>query len=178
MAEEPKSTHKEVRVIPYLPSIARLSAFLIRAKTHAPYFLRVGRPAAFASEVGEATMRGWNKRALVATYGISGLYVIADTAYHVHEAEEGEKMEVFVEKTIFHSLASLLLPSVVIHKIVHIVKDLVEEPKNAIALERWIRPKLHVRVPSIVAMISIPLVIIPIDYGVEHCIEFVKHHIL
>lgn len=123
-----------------------------------PALTQKAKAAAYSSEVGESFRPVIHKKMVRFLYGVSIGYIIVDvTGRSFCVADQGtNKMSYFIFDTLlWHSLASLLLPALAIHKIVALSKKVIckiSSNKKALA---WI--------PAILALSSVPFIIHPID---------------
>ena len=131
-----------------------------------PMLTQKAKSAAYASEVGESFRPVIHKRLIRTLYAISIGYVVVDVAGRSFcVADQGrEKMSYFIFDTLlWHSLASLILPAVLIHKIVKFSKYGVSKitgNKKALA---WI--------PAVLALGSVPFIIHPIDLVTDYSLD-------
>lgn len=99
---------------------------ICRAQKTGTVLLRRFRLTAFTSEVGESLRPIIARWKVDATYGVSWLYVIADVVFKAcaqYKLAPGARMELvrtMVESAIFHSVATMLVPAVLVHSIVHL----------------------------------------------------------
>jgi hypothetical protein len=113
---------------------------------------------AYASEGGVSFKTVLPRYLYLSTWGLSGLYVVADIGIRVHEAPEASKLRVGVDWTIFHTAASMVVPGVVIHYIREAAaKGVAAIPKMPPAGHRWL--------PALFAVASVPFIVHPIDHG-------------
>lgn len=82
-------------------------------------FTGTNRPLAFASEGAVAGKSLLPRYAYLGAWGLSGLAVGSDIINKTLEAQEGKAYQTAGYYTAFHVPASLVLPAVIIHKIVH-----------------------------------------------------------
>lgn len=146
---------------------ARLVAYLARVKAVFVRTLKTNvRMLAYSSDVGEAA------RPLVPSFVVNGAYAIAigyvvsDVAYTGWlEKQRGSSPELVARQTfecaVFQGLASLLIPTVVIHTAVHQSQKLFQRAPTPLA--RW--------GPSVVGLGLIPFMPLA-DPPVEHAVEW------
>jgi fission process protein 1 len=89
------------------------------------------RYLAYTSDVGEAFRPVVSSWVVKSAYGISFAYVGYDVCAHVLQAQKrNEDMtRVFVQRSIFQGLASLLLPAITIHTIVDVTAKQLKNTK-------------------------------------------------
>jgi hypothetical protein len=166
-------SHTEAGMLtPYMPVIIKLVRAMQQKASYYARFVQKAKPLAYASELGELTARGVSTKALIASYGLSIAYVGVDTMIAYNNAPEEEKYKILTEKIVFHSFASLLLPSVVIHRTMHAIQKNMVKPDNMVVLKKYLKPTVIVRLPMILAFVALPFIVIPIDHGVEYIVEF------
>lgn len=146
---------------------ARFAAYLARVKTVFVRTLKSNvRMLAYSSDVGEAA------RPLVPPFVVNGAYVVAigyvvtDVAYTGWlEQQRGSSPELVARQTlecaVFQGLASLLIPTVVIHTAVHQSQKMLQSAPKPLA--RW--------GPSVVGLGLIPFMPLA-DPPVEHMVEW------
>ena len=130
-------------------------------------FLVKGRLAAYTSDVGESVrpvVPSWIVRAC---YGMTWLYVAVDVGYNTSEAYlAGKPNETIartaVHATVFQVIASVLVPSLIIHQAVHMAQHAVHGRIPPGRIATWL--------PSVFGLCLIPL--LPyVDEPCEHLIE-------
>merc|ERR1719210_1762216 len=94
------------------------------------------RYLAYTSDVGESFRPVLKPWMVTATYGISGAYVVADTGLAGYSAhKKGHSAEVVAACTThtatFQLLASLAMPAVIIHTVVHQMQNVCKMPALA-----------------------------------------------
>lgn len=117
------------------------------------------RVLAYTSEFGEAIRPIAHKNIVRGAYGISFAYIGLSIFHTLQHSEE--KSEALKKELVFHSMASLILPAIGVGSVTQGTKFLLKNIKH---------PKIKF-VPSIVGLISIPLMITPIDNTVEHYVN-------
>lgn len=129
-------------------------------------FIKNFKFLAYSNEVGESIRHTFPK--LVApAYALSFGYVFADSFYHIYPTykEKGWTKET-IDKvkfyTTWHSIASMLLPTLVVGGSVKGTKFILQKLKTSVHYIRWIVPTVGIGM--------IPLVVEPIDHSVD---EFV-----
>jgi len=127
------------------------------------------RLTAFVSEVGESIrpLQGVLTWHVNLFYLVSWLYVITDTTVHaVDEANvQGRRRQVarvVLFMSIFHSIATMLIPAVAIHEAVHFAMALL---KRAAA-----SPRIQLWVPTMVGLSLIPAMPI-VDEPLHHVLK-------
>ena len=128
--------------------------------------LTKGRMVAYTSDVGEAmrpAVPGWVVRA---AYGLTWMYVGCDVCYHTAEEHFKGGPPVLVARTAAHAttfqvIASVAVPSFLIHQVVHLTQFALKSAPPSIAT-RWL--------PSLVGLACIPLMPF-IDEPIEHLID-------
>jgi len=139
-----------------------------------PRIIRVGRPLAYSNEVAESFKRShplFDRFFYPALYGIAFGYIGLDIAYGVysHRADGTNAMALkLFDSTLFHGLASVYLPGVIIHQAVHHTTTFVKRRGYT---------NFMTRSPILVGLGLIPLIVPPIDHGVEFRLSrFVRCH--
>lgn len=104
------------------------------------------------------------------TFGIG--YIISDIGYATYKSYPKDKLGTFVDKVGFHALASFLLPGLCIDQIIDRTNNAIRN-KNLRSHFRFIKitPRNLLRLPGIVGLISIPIIIVPIDYIAEKVVK-------
>ena len=140
--------------------VARYLAVLARKSN---YVMKLARPTAYASEVGESFRPLASTLFVNTMYGISFGYVGLDVGFKgYHCKQEGGNTQqikyLCMDQLLWHSMASLAFPGLTIHRIVHFsVKKI--QPKLMLK-----NKKLGRFTPLIVGIGSIPFIIKPIDF--------------
>lgn len=126
------------------------------------------RTLAFASEgavAGEALL----PRVLYyGAWGLSGTAIAADIYNKQDDAPENLKFNTVLYWTAFHIPASLVVPAVIIHRIVHTVEDAVKNPKGM--AKSW-PPRSKAIAPVAAALFSIVPVVPVVDHAAEAIME-------
>jgi mitochondrial fission process protein 1 len=104
-------------------------------------------------------------------YALSLVYVVTDigvrtnTQYRSSNSVEKAAI-VFGDSFVFHSLASMILPALLIHAIVK---------HSSVGIVRYNvfagRQKVREYAPTVLGLASIPFVVGPIDHGVEYVLD-------
>ena len=117
-------------------------------------FVRFARPLAYSNEFGEAFRHTFPK-ILKPMYAISFGYIAADIGVAVAEADPKDRAITLLDQTIWHSIASLVVPGVTVHKTVKVTTKLVKNAAN-----------IHVKriLPVAIGLGIIPLIVHPIDH--------------
>lgn len=122
-----------------------------------PDALRQGpvRLLGYANEVGEAFRPLVPRWVVAASYGVAGAYVSADAAWRSMMPPPGRSPILEAADTVlWQGLASVAVPGFVINRIVHVAGRL-----SPASMLRWS--------PTAAGLASIPLIIKPIDHGVD-----------
>lgn len=125
-----------------------------------------GRAVAYTSDIGESVRPVVPPWVVKACYGLTWMYVAVDVAYNTAEAHlNGGSTELVartaVHATTFQVIASVLVPSLIIHQAVHVAQGLATKlPKGPIAF--WF--------PSAVGLCLIPFMPY-VDEPIEHAID-------
>ena len=146
----------------YVAYLARAKKLLtVKAQVLTKTASAAVRYAAYSSDVGEALRPILTPRWVNATYGLAITYVLGDVSYHgyLEQQRGGDVTRAVVHATTFQLLASLLIPAVLIHQVVHI------SHKGFTKLGRYTKWG-----PSIVGLSCIPLMPL-IDHPVEHAVD-------
>jgi len=116
------------------------------------------RALAYASEVGES-LRPLVKPSVVRyLYGFSWLYVATDVTMKtvaLHHMGRNEMIKEAVDKSMWHSLASILLPAVTIHSVVRTTGHMLPVAMKS--------TRMGLAIPTLVGLASIPFIIPTID---------------
>uniref|UniRef100_A0A7S4AHR1 Mitochondrial fission process protein 1 n=1 Tax=Pseudo-nitzschia australis TaxID=44445 RepID=A0A7S4AHR1_9STRA len=135
------------------------------ASTKAVRSIGSNRPLAFASEgavAGNVLMPRWM---YYGAWGLSGVAIGADITSRTWDAPKDKQWETAAYWTAFHVPASLVVPAVIIHQIVHAAEHSMEHHKYAKRIPARARPFF----PVGVALLSI----IPIVPTVDHVAEMI-----
>eukprot|EP01126_Amoeba_proteus_P051968 TRINITY_DN6246_c0_g1_i8.p1 TRINITY_DN6246_c0_g1~~TRINITY_DN6246_c0_g1_i8.p1 ORF type:complete len:329 (-),score=67.85 TRINITY_DN6246_c0_g1_i8:64-933(-) len=132
------------------------------------------RYAAYTSDVGESFRPLVARRLVQLTYGISWGYVLGDVvwegykaSYQRHEPRD-EVIHTVVHRTIFQSIASMILPAFLIHSQVKLWQKLLGFlPNLSKQTRKW--------VPTGAGLALIPFLPFLIDSPVESSIDWVDH---
>ncbi|CAJ1444034.1 unnamed protein product [Effrenium voratum] len=148
----------------YLPYLARAKRVLIASQ----------RYIAYSSDVGESlrpVLKNWQVNL---TYGIAGAYIVVDTGlagYRKYKQNSSREhiAGAVAHTAVFQSIASLALPAVIIHTVVHQTSHFLDKP----------RFKQHAQLvrygPSVVGLGLIPLMPL-LDHPCEHAIDSLFDH--
>lgn len=126
--------------------------------------LKVARPLAYSSEVGESTKPVISKGLYRTLWGLSIGYVGFDTASHMHDLSEQQgctnqlMVKSAADNLIWHTGASLVAPALAIKGVVTVAKKTI---KAAITKPN---PRLIQICPPLLGLVSIPLIVHPIDH--------------
>ncbi|KAF9204170.1 hypothetical protein BGZ49_005616 [Haplosporangium sp. Z 27] len=143
---------------------ARYLAYLARYKS---LFVASSRYLAYSSDVGEAFRPVTAPLFVNAMYGVSFAYVAFDVAYEGYKAKlTGSSNEVIgmtvLKRGIFQTLASLALPAITIHTVVHQSGRLFKNSAN-ITLKKW--------GPTAIGLCVVPALPIMFDHPVETAVD-------
>eukprot|EP00667_Euglena_gracilis_P018999 EG_transcript_20265 len=144
-----KSTDTAVRYAAYIGPVSRFARYL-----------------AYMSDVGEAFRPVINRTFVRLGYAVSWGYCAGDVAYEAYKAHSrhgvqgGELAQLVVERSIFQSVASMLLPAATIHTAVHCTMHLTH---------RW--PRAHKWGPTAAGLALVPLLPVLYDHPVEHALH-------
>ncbi|KAK2581922.1 hypothetical protein KPH14_002377 [Odynerus spinipes] len=135
----------------------------------------------YANEVGEAFRNLIPKYLVWLSYGVSSGYVLADTAdksYRVYKTDASpEKTKRVtlsaVDTLLWQSFASVIIPGFTINRLCAAVTYAQRKTANCALKNPWI--------PTLLGLISIPIIIHPIDNLVEGAMnatfrKWVRHH--
>ena len=128
-----------------------------------PDALRSGavRYLGYCNEVGESFKPLVPRWAYVSTYGVAGTYVAADAAWRSTVPPPGRSALVEGADTlVWQGLASVAVPGFVINRIVWAAAQL--SP-----------PRFRSFAPTAAGLVAIPLIVRPIDQGVEKFMDAV-----
>ena len=120
-----------------------------------------------SSDFGEALRPLTSANFVRSMYGVAFAYVAIDVGlatYREHERSGGDSnrtQRAFVETTTFQLVASITVPTLIIHSAVHGAQGLVKNAQGA--LKRY--------GPSAVGLCIIPILPFTIDSPIEHFIE-------
>jgi len=129
--------------------------------------LKIARPMAYASEVGESFRPIVSRNVVRFLYGISWAYVIVDTGVSTYEVKRfGQEAMQYtcLDKAIWHTFASMLLPAFTIHTIVHQSGNLFKKIFGKTS-------KLGVWLPVALGLCSIPFIIHPLDHLTDYVMD-------
>lgn len=132
--------------------------------------MEASRPAAYASEVGESFRIVSSRKFVYTMYGMSILYVAADTALKTAEAREHGAACMAaraVDTGLWHVSASLVAPALVIHRVVDSTSALMKQE----AVRAVLSPRVLVWTPITVGLCSIPFIIHPIDHFTDYVMD-------
>lgn len=153
----------------------------------APRLMKVLRPLAYASEVGESFRNVVAPKLVKLSYGLSIAYVVGDVGIKVGEIYVDKKIEdenkrnkmimwTFGDQFLFHTSASLIAPAVIIHQTVKRTGQGLEYLKNnkkfmdnqkLTKLTRLFNHKHFRLVPTVIGLCTIPFIIKPIDNATD-----------
>ena len=132
------------------------------------------RYAGYANELGES-FRPIFPKFVVPSYGISFAYVFGDTYDKSCKAKlQAKSMDSnlrtlhvarsAIDTLLWQSLASVVVPGITIHQIVHMTSKLIERQKSVpFGIRRW--------APTLVGLTTIPFIIHPLDNVVHFLLD-------
>jgi len=135
-------------------------------------FLAKGRLIAYTSEVGESFRPVMPLWFVNTAYVVSFAYVGIDIAYDTVTAYLNGDPSILIARTCLHTsifqlLASMALPAIIIHQVVHFTQHQLHRlPKTPYT--RW--------VPTMIGFCCIPLMPL-LDPPIEHAIDATFHHL-
>lgn len=109
-------------------------------------------------------MEPWRESA----WGLSGLSICADVYNKYDDAPPGMKNKTALYWTAFHVPASLVVPALIVHRVVHHAEGIVRDPKG---IARGLPHRARALAPVAAAMISIVPVVPTVDYAAESIME-------
>lgn len=125
------------------------------------------RPLAFASEGAVAGDALLPRSIYYGAWALSGTAILADIYTKQDKAPKDLKLNTAIYWTAFHVPASLVVPAVIIHRIVHAVENSVQ---NANFAKSW-PPRAKALAPVGAALLSIVPVVPAVDYTAEAIME-------
>ena len=125
------------------------------------------RTLAFASEGGVAGKALIPKPVYYGAWGLSGIAIIADIATKMWDAPVEKQQATVLYNIAFHVPASLVIPAVAIHQLVHGLEHSMKNHSYASALP----PRAKTLVPVVGALMSVPVVVPVIDHAAEAVME-------
>ncbi|KAF9217906.1 hypothetical protein BGZ59_008034 [Podila verticillata] len=143
---------------------ARYLAYLARYKT---LFMASSRYLAYSSDVGEAFRPVAGLRFVNAMYGVSFAYVGFDVAYEGYKAKlagasNNEIGMTVAKRGIFQGLASLVMPAITIHTVVHQSGRLFKNAAS-VTLRRW--------GPTAIGLAVVPALPYMFDHPIETMVD-------
>ena len=121
------------------------------------------RPLAFLSEGAVAGKSVLPATLYYGAWGVSGVAIAADITTQVVDAPEDKKLNTGLYYTAFHIPASLVVPAVIIHQVVHLVEKVVKSTS--------LPPRVKPLVPVAAALLSIVPVVPAVDTAAEMLME-------
>ena len=121
------------------------------------------RPLAFLSEGAVAGKSVLPTTLCYGAWGVSGVAIAADITTQVVDAPEDKKLNTGLYYTAFHIPASLVVPAVIIHQVVHLVEKVVKSTS--------LPPRVKPLVPVAAALLSIVPVVPAVDTAAEMLME-------
>lgn len=154
----------------YMAYAARMKLLILKAEIKIAV-IQGARYVAYSSDVGESLRPVVKPWMVNATYGIAGAYIIGDVAFAGYKTHSAGHSSEVVAATVaytatFQSIASLALPAVIIHTVVHQAQHALDKPTFA-SMPRLVRFG-----PSAIGLALIPGMPL-IDPPCERAIEFV-----
>eukprot|EP00457_Paulinella_chromatophora_P018829 gb/GEZN01020269.1/.p1 GENE.gb/GEZN01020269.1/~~gb/GEZN01020269.1/.p1 ORF type:complete len:213 (+),score=15.65 gb/GEZN01020269.1/:23-640(+) len=125
------------------------------------------RPLAFASEGAVAADSLIPRFAYYGAWALSGIAVVADITNRTWDAPPERRPSVALYHTLFHIPASLVLPAVIIHQVVHTTQHAVSHR----AMFQSLSPRTKAIIPVAAALASIIPVVPIVDHSVEYIME-------
>jgi len=125
------------------------------------------RALAFASEgavAGEAIIP---RSAYYGLWGLSGLAILGDITTKTSHAEEEKRVNTAIYNTVFHIPASLVVPALIIHRVVHGIEYSVNNHSYA----RKLPARARALLPVLGALVSIFPIVPCVDYAAERVLE-------
>ncbi|KAF9575324.1 hypothetical protein BGW38_008238 [Lunasporangiospora selenospora] len=143
---------------------ARYLAYLGRYRN---LFIASSRYLAYSSDVGEAFRPVTSKVFVNSMYGVSFAYVGFDVVYEGYKAkmagaDDAVVRNTVIKRTVFQGLASLVLPAVTIHTVVHQSAKLFKSSANA-TLKRW--------GPTAIGLMVVPALPYMFDHPIETVVD-------
>jgi len=126
------------------------------------------RPLAFASEGAVAGESILPRVAYYGAWSLSGAAICADIYNKQDDAPEHLKTNTVIYWTTFHLPASLVVPALMIHQIVHAVEHAVQNPKGM--AKSW-SPRIKTAAPVAAALLSIIPIVPVVDAAAEAIME-------
>ena len=127
------------------------------------------RPLAFASEGAVAGDKILPRVAYYGAWGLSGAAICADIYNKQDDAPDELKFNTALYWTTFHIPASLVVPALIIHRVVHTVEQALENPKSNML--KSLPPRAKAMAPVGAALLSIIPVVPAVDYAAESIME-------
>lgn len=123
------------------------------------------RTLAFASEGGVAGKNLISKPVYYGAWGLSGIAILADITTKTWDAAPEKRTGTCLYNVAFHIPASLVVPAVIIHQIVHGMEHSVKHHSYA----KGLPPRAKAVIPVAAALLAI----IPVVPAVDHVAEMV-----
>lgn len=154
-----KEDHKEYTLGEHKDKTQPLAyaRFIPQVMRAAPKTLKAAKAAAYSSEVGEA-MRPFNPKITKALYGVTFAYLATDIAVHTYHAE-GNKFVACGDSVLWHSMASLAAPSLIVHQAVKHSSKVINLMNVSKRTGRY--------APIVLGLGVIPFVVHPIDKAAD-----------
>lgn len=148
---------------PNVGGVFRGIAAALRSTMPAVRTIGGARPLAFLSEGAVAGKSLIPPSIYYGCWGISGVAIAADIAVRVVDAPEDKKLNTGLYWGAFHVPASLVLPAVIIHQVVHLAERAVKSTS--------LPPRVKPMVPVVAALLSIVPVVPAVDTAAEMLME-------
>jgi hypothetical protein len=126
------------------------------------------RALAFASEGAVAGESLLPRLLYYGAWGLSGVAIAADVYNKQHDAPPHLQVPTAIYWTTFHIPASLVIPAVIIHRIVHSVEHVIQNP---VGIAKSWPPRAKAMAPVVAALFSIIPVVPVVDHAAEAIME-------
>ena len=143
--------------------VFRGMATVLRTTMPAVRTIGGARPLAFASEGAVAGKSLIPKSLYYGCWGLSGVAIAADITTRVVDAPDEKKLNTGLYHAAFHVPASLVVPAVIIHQVVHMM----ERAVKTTSLPSRVKPV----VPVVAALLAIIPVVPAVDAAAEMLME-------
>ena len=179
----PISTSEKAATIAPTPSEWNALAYVRYGLRGGAELLAGQRAIAYASEVGEASRQMVPRWLVRSTYGLSWLYVGADTSLQVARqyAQTGDTKQAAMragDALVFHSIGSMALPAWSIHTIV----KQTGRACNLTSVQGVLPPRVRAVLPTVLGLGSIFFIVHPIDHATDvamtHTVRRLYAHLL
>uniref|UniRef100_A0A6V3UCH0 Mitochondrial fission process protein 1 n=1 Tax=Lotharella globosa TaxID=91324 RepID=A0A6V3UCH0_9EUKA len=131
------------------------------------------RYVAYSSDIGESMRPIVHPRVVTALYGVTWAYVFGDVAHagYIESTSGGSNTEIartMIFTLTFQSIASVLIPSVIIHQAVHFSQHGLENMKAPAAVRRY-----GAAVVGLALIPGMPYIDEPIEHLIEQGFDYV-----